>query len=192
VSDRTQLLDEQLPRWDVSEYHETRVAAAPARTWAAIREADLAASVVVKALLVLRSLPSLLADPGAFPGATRFTLDEALRHGFRLLAEAPGREVVIGVTGSFWRPTGNIATTDPARFREPVPPGMARAAWNFVVAEADGGSLLTTETRVLCADEASRRSFRRYWRLVGPFSGLIRHRMLASIRATAEAPRARP
>jgi hypothetical protein len=181
------LIDDQLPRWDVAEHHETRVAAPPVRTWAAIREADLAASVIVKALLLLRSLPALVTGRTPLRGPAVLRLDDVLGHGFRLLAEAPGREVVIGVTGSFWRPTGNIAPTDPARFREPPPAGMARAAWNFVVAEADGGSLLTTETRVLCADEASRRSFRRYWRLVGPLSGLIRHRMLASIRRVAEA-----
>ena len=34
---------------------------------------------------------------------------------------------------------------------------------------------------MLCADAASLRSFRRYWVVVGPFSGLIRTLMLRSI-----------
>lgn len=42
-----------------------------------------------------------------------------------------------------------------------------------------------TETRVQCLDTASRRSFRRYWRVVGPFSGLIRWVMLRAVREAA-------
>jgi hypothetical protein len=41
---------------------------------------------------------------------------------------------------------------------------------------------LTTETRIRCADAATRRHFRRYWRLVGPGSGLIRHAILGQVR----------
>ena len=44
-----------------------------------------------------------------------------------------------------------------------------------------GRSQLTTETRVAATDAASRRSFGRYWRVVGPFSALIRRRWLRSI-----------
>ena len=44
---------------------------------------------------------------------------------------------------------------------------------------------MSTETRVLCADAAALRSFRRYWLVVGPFSGLIRILMLRAIAATA-------
>jgi hypothetical protein len=40
---------------------------------------------------------------------------------------------------------------------------------------------LTTETRVLLTDEASRRAFARYWLLIRPFSGLIRRRWLAAV-----------
>lgn len=185
------LIDEYLPRYDVNEYHELRIAAPPPRTYAAIWEADLARSRIVKALFGLRSIPSWLSDPAAARRfSTRVTLRDALRQGFCLLDEKPGCEVVIGVTGSFWRPTGNIALTDPTRFRDPVPAGMARAAWNFVVAEqTDGNSLLTTETRVLCADAAALRSFRRYWLVVGPFSALIRRHMLGSIAAAAQSGR---
>jgi hypothetical protein len=119
---------------------------------------------------------------------TRLTLDGIVRHGFSLLAEERGCEVVLGVSGCFWKPTGNISASDPARFRDPPPAGTARAAWNFTVSQpSDGVSLLSTETRVLCADEAALRSFRRYWMVVGPFSGLIRIHMLRAIGRAAEA-----
>ena len=63
---------------------------------------------------------------------------------------------------------------------------MAVAAWNFTVLPTDEGSLLATETRVRCTDDAARRSFARYWRVVRPFSGLIRTEALRAIRRTAE------
>ena len=47
-------------------------------------------------------------------------------------------------------------------------------------------TLLATETRVLCLDTASRRRFRLYWTLIGPFSGLIRKDILRSIKRQAE------
>lgn len=181
------LIDDYLPRYDVSEYHETVVPASTAAIYAAIEQADLAGSWLVKLLFGLRGLPSQLSGRGEqrSPFAP-VTLRDVERAGFCRLAEEPGREIVLGVTGSFWKLTGNVARTDPARFREPPPAGTARAAWNFVVAGGGPGkSLLSTETRVLCADAASLRSFRRYWWVVGPFSGLIRTHMLRSIAAAA-------
>jgi hypothetical protein len=52
---------------------------------------------------------------------------------------------------------------------------MALALW---AEPAGDGSLLVTETRVAANDAAARRAFARYWRLVGPFSALIRRRWL--------------
>jgi hypothetical protein len=43
----------------------------------------------------------------------------------------------------------------------------------------DGRALLYTETRVAAMDDRARRAFRRYWLVVGPFSGLVRRRWLA-------------
>ena len=47
--------------------------------------------------------------------------------------------------------------------------------------------LLSTETRVHAADNATRRRFGRYWRLIRPFSGLIRIVFLRAARRRAEA-----
>jgi hypothetical protein len=45
------------------------------------------------------------------------------------------------------------------------------------------GAQLSTETRIQAVDEAARRAFARYWRIVGPFSGVIRRRSLKHIAA---------
>jgi hypothetical protein len=44
---------------------------------------------------------------------------------------------------------------------------------------------LTTETRVRCTDERSRRAFARYWYVIRPFSGLVRRSWLRAARRRA-------
>jgi hypothetical protein len=55
------------------------------------------------------------------------------------------------------------------------------------VTAVGGGCALATETRIRCADPATLRAFRRYWRLVAPGSGLIRHAILGQVRREAMA-----
>ena len=106
---------------------------------------------------------------------------------FALLGERPNRELVLGLVGRFWATSGDLQRLDAGEFRDFGRPGYAKAAWNFSVEEQhDGTTLLTTETRVLCLDTASRRRFRLYWTLIGPFSGLIRKDILRSIKRQAE------
>ena len=94
---------------------------------------------------------------------------------------------MLGVTGRFWRPTGNLSPFHRPDFDLPVPAGMARGVWNFSVSErGNGQTTLSTETRVICGDPASRRKFLAYWVIVRPFSGLIRLIMLRRVRKFAE------
>ena len=61
-------------------------------------------------------------------------------------------------------------------------------AIEFRAERIPGGSRLSTETRVRAADERTRRRFRLYWLLIGPFSALIRRRWLAAVIASAKRP----
>ncbi len=92
----------------------------------------------------------------------------------------------MGITGRFWTLTAAIVQVPPDRFRDALPTGLAQAVWNFRVAEARGGAELSTETRIRCADGDTLRQFRRYWRLVAPGSGLIRHAILRQVRCEAQ------
>lgn len=104
-----------------------------------------------------------------------------------LLDEKPNEEIVIGVVGKFWQLTGNIQHIPPDRFVKFEENGFAKAAWNFSLrSEATNKSILTTETRIRCTDESSRRKFKRYWAFIGPFSGIIRKEMLRVIKRDAE------
>lgn len=68
-------------------------------------------------------------------------------------------------------------------------PGYAKAAFSFELAPAGERTLLTTETRVLATDEAAKRSFGRYWRLIHLGSAAIRIAWLRAIRRRADRSR---
>lgn len=155
--------------------------------YAALLSAPLASSLVVRALLQLRSLPSrLLSGTLGNVGSTYVTLGDTIRSGFFLVDEQPGREMVLGAVGRFWKMRGGMKCGATIEDLDPIPPGNAAALWNFRVVRNGNGSTLHTETRIRCADAASRRSFRRYWFVVRPFSALIRREMLRSIKRFAE------
>jgi len=187
-------LDDHLPRFDFVERHALDVSAPPAAAFAAIRRADLGGGPLTRTLFFLRALPGLAVAPRET--ARRFlarreplplTFGALASVGFVILGEDPGREIVLGTIGRFWRPSGGMRPFASAEFGAFAEEGWAKAAWNFrVEARPSGGAILFTETRVLCTDPLSRRRFRRYWRIVRPFSGLIRIEMLSAIRREAE------
>jgi hypothetical protein len=193
------LLDDYLPEFDVRTSYATRIAASPARVYASLWTANFDHWGVTRALYAVRTLPSFPARPREtwrrFRDelfCRRFILKGMLSEGFALLEERPGQELVLGTVGRFWRARGELCAVSPAQFHAPTPSGTAKAAWNFEVGlRADGATELRTETRVLCADVATRRHFRAYWMLIRPFSGLIRQEMLAAVRSAAESGQSR-
>ena len=181
------LIDSFAPNPDAVETHSIAINAAGEQVYHALWTADLGGSLAIKILMGLRSLPAfLLHRSHARPRNQRITLQTIIDSGFGVLAEKPGEEIVLGVTGRFWRPTGNLSPFNRADFDKAVSPGLARGVWNFRVEESAGGkAILSTQTRVICGDPASRRKFRLYWLFVRPFSGLIRRIMLKNVRNAA-------
>jgi hypothetical protein len=188
------LIDDLLPRFDAVERHSTVIRAPRARVYDALRTTDFAASPIVRLLLGLRALPAAVAAPRrawrkhrAHRRHSALTLASILEGGFVLLADAPGEEVVLGAAGRFWTARGARCALDAARFRKFDQPGSALAAWNFTFRDVGGGiTRVSTETRVRCTDNASRRLFRAYWLFVRPFSGLIRRLILRELRFSVE------
>ena len=98
------------------------------------------------------------------------------RYGWELLGENPG-EIVLGQIGRPWKAAGATggAVAAPAEFAAYDKPGYAKVALSLRVdPRGTASSILTMETRVALTDAASVLRFRRYWRVIGPFSGLIR------------------
>ena len=183
------LLDTFLPDYDAREYHATDVRAPVEQVYAALRTADLGASLIIRGLFLLRGVAFLLQPRARRQQRRTRTLDDFLQSGFVLLGERPDEELVLGLIGRFWTPRGDTRGIPAARFQAFAEPGYAKAVWNFALSPCDHGVVhLSTETRVLCLDAASRRRFRRYWTLISPWSGLIRREMLRTIRRAAEQP----
>jgi hypothetical protein len=193
-------LDDLMPVYDVVERHGTVVRAAPEHVFAAIREADLSGGMVTRVLLAARAVPAAFLAVARHPrtaldewrgrrasGRRGTRLADFERAGFRIVAERAPEELVIGLVGRFWTPRGDLrADVSQADFASGPPPGYALAGWNFTVTpRRDGLTELRTETRVWCAPDA-RASFRAYWLIVRPGSGLIRRAMLRAIRREAE------
>lgn|SRR5262245_3865168 len=191
------LLDDFLPEFDVRTHHAIRVAAPRDHVYACVWRTDFDYWGLTRALYAVRTLPTFVSSPQEtrrrFLNESQrqhFTLQDLLANGFALLDEQSGSELVLGTVGRFWRARGQLCAPSPQRFVEAAPRGTAKAAWNFSVRRhPNGGTELRTETRVLCADLATRWRFRAYWTLIRPFSGLIRREMLVAVRAQAEATR---
>jgi hypothetical protein len=172
AGDAVPLIDDFMPAFDAVERHALTIAAPPAVVYGAISRVDFARSRPIRWLLRMRGLGT----------RGRLTLGDVTRRGFVLLAERPGSEMLFGIAGRFWTPSGGRVTLDPDGFRRFERAGYAKAVWDFRVADAGHGSTrLTTETRIRCVDSTARRRFRVYWAFVRPFSGLIRILMLRAV-----------
>ena len=181
-------LDDHLPSYQWNEVHSTRVAAPPDRVLAAVRELTAREVPLLVVLMGLRRVPDAVLRRSAGRlgrGLDRPLLDGMTAGGFVLLAERPD-ELVLGVVGRFWTADGGVEPVGPEGFAAFDSPGFAKGAVNFHARAEGGVTLLTTETRIQATDDSARRSFGRYWRLVGPFSALIRRAWLRAIRKRAE------
>ncbi len=155
-------LDAFMPAYEFSTRHAVAVAVDPVRADRALREVTFKEVPLVRVLLLARGIGMRRGEDTVLgtmvPRAT-------------ILEDVPGEGVVLTLSGQFWRLRG----------RGPEAPAMA--VMDF---RALPGSL-ATETRVHVPDPVSRRKFGQYWRIVRPFSGLIRMVVLRAAKRRAEA-----
>ncbi len=172
------MIDEFLPEYDFEEKHSITIHADAATVYEAAQDANFGESWIVRTLLTLRGM-----------SADALTLRNLSYSKFQILGERPASELLIGLAGKFWTPWGDLQDVNAENFKAFDKSGYAKAAWNFSIDTdaADGkATRLTTETRIKCLDDSSRRCFGFYWTFVQPFSGLIRMEMLKTIKRRAE------
>ena len=185
-------IDRHLPSYDATQIRHVVVEADPETTFEAILHADLTQTgPVVAALNRLRVFPARVAallgrgEPPTIPEVLTFG-DLADDGEWILLEESPGRELVVGAVGTFWRPVIEWKSVDPDAFASFDEPGYAKLAIGFSVRRyGENRSLVTYEARTKGTDPASRRKFLRYWRLIGPFAGYLMMRALDRIAVDA-------
>ena len=189
-------LDEFVPEFQLSEFHARVVHAAPEKIDRAIRTVSAEEIRLFRLFTWIRNPrrpwsrepESILNPPSKAP-----ILDVALRSGFMMLFDEPGREIVLGTLVIRPRGTRIASEGGPAetarRFAALSAPGYAKAALSFrIEPRPDGSCRLTTETRIFATDAATARRFARYWRFVLPGSALLRVTWLDAIRKRAERP----
>jgi hypothetical protein len=156
-------LDDVLPSYEFATRHEVAVNAGAVEADRALREVTFREVPLARGLLFARGLGGRRARDNVLatmvPRAT-------------VLEDVPGEGIILTLTGQFWRLRGR---------------GSEAPATAVIDFRSRPGSL-TTETRVHVPDAVSRRKFARYWRVVRPFSGVIRVQVLRAAKRRAEGP----
>jgi len=174
------LLDEVLPTFDVSSKYDIRVRATPDRIYRVLQE-GVPTGLLTKVLMVLRRIPHFLVRRKK---STGFRTENA----FYKLKQSQNREIVIGIIGQFWKPVYKPWPVDSLdQFLEFQKEGYCKAALNLRISPFNSREcIVSTETRVVGYGSA-KEPFANYWRVIAPFSALIRKEILRKIKSKAEA-----
>ena len=179
------LFDRYMPAFEVAEQNDVQVAAPAAITYEVLRAMDPLDSPLVRAIFRGREL--LLGAEHGSPQQRQSIVDQTVALGWRVLAEEPGREIVVGAVTKPWEPNVTFRGLPPDEFVAFSEPGYVKIAWTLAV-ESLGPerSVAWTETRVTTTDAEARRLFRRYWAVFSPGILAIRYAGLRRVRADAE------
>jgi len=178
-------LDRLMPEYDIVERHRVRIDAPPHVVFAAAQHVDLQQSLLIRLIIKLRALAM---------GATlresnhpRGLIAETTSMGWGVLAEIPGKAIVMGAATQPWcadvifRPLASGAF---ATFSEP---DQVKIVWTLRVMSAyPHGTVVVTETRAVATDAAARAKFRHYWTRVKPGVVAIRWILLRLLKKEVE------
>jgi len=185
AEDADPLLDQFMPVYDVAERHRIPVAAPAETTLAAACDQDLMALPVVRTIfkargLVLGSRPDTAVRPRGLLALTRSI-------GWSILADVPGREIVMGAVTQPWCADVVFRPLPPGEFAAFDTPDYVKIVWTLRADPTSSHeSVFRTETRVVTTNPAARAKFRWYWARFSPGIRLIRRLSLGPLRRTAE------
>jgi hypothetical protein len=179
-------LQELLPDPDHVTRQSRWIAAPPSVVWDALHEVNLTGLPVTVVLSAARFLPVLLAGKGFGHLHDRPFLEVLPVP--KLSSDAPS-SVLFGGALQAWRLTGGKEPPelDAAGLRAWSEPGWVKAGMDFRLTPLGHGTELSSETRVVSTDDASRRRFGFYWVFVQPGSSAIRWEVLTAVALKAEA-----
>lgn len=168
------LINQQLPRYDYRDAYQVVIMAPPEIVWDAVMQLDFLELPLFHSLFAIRALPTRLADLTAL-GA------------FTVVAERPGREIVLGAVGRPWRPDYAPTPFAAHAFAGFDQPGVAKIAWSWMVKPLGSGqTLLVVEWRTQLTNTEARSHFRRYWTIVSRGVRLLARIALAGIKSDCE------
>ena len=179
------LLDRVMPRYDIVERHHVAVGASADITFGAACKQDLMSLPVVQSIFKAREL-ILGSDPDT-ARRPRGLLELTKSIGWGVLAEVPGREIVMGAVTQPWHANVVFRPLPPDEFAAFNEPGYVKIVWTLR-ADPRGAhaSIFRTETRAVATDAYARAKFRQYWSFLSPGIILIRWASLHPLKSKAE------
>ncbi|MEQ8733490.1 MAG: hypothetical protein RIC29_01085 [Rhodospirillaceae bacterium] len=173
-------LNSLLPEYQFSEHHTTVVLGKPDQVFDAVEAMDLSDSRIARVLMRLWRIPAKMVS-NKVSDRNMSVAD------FLPLVRTPPTDLARGLIGGRNAPADK-STIDADVFRAFDEPGCIKLVWAFWLTDlGDDRVRVDTATRVLCTDNKTLRAFRIYWLIIRPWSGLIRMRLLASIKRNTEA-----
>jgi hypothetical protein len=193
------LLDIFMPEYEIAECHHIAVLAPAETTFAAACEVEMAKSGITQAIFRARELAL-----GCVPGSAqrksvqllernvgrsepKGLIEDVKAQGWEVLAEIPGREIILGTVTQPWVKNTVFRSVPPEEFASFEEPGYVKIVFTLRADPVTASqSVARTETRVVTTDAEARTKFRRYWALFSPGIILIRRALLRSVKNEAE------
>jgi len=169
------LIEKYMPEYHFAEKHSILIKQSPQHIWPIIDQMDMSGSRIIRFLFALRGMPARMTS-----------LEGLSKERFIRLEQKQNEDLVIGLIGQFWKPSGNLQLFSPPDFTNWNHEGFCKGTWDFTIRPQGDYSLVETETRVFCTNEKTRQQFSRYWFFIRPFSGLIRKEILKGLKKKAE------
>jgi hypothetical protein len=179
------LLNRFMPVYDVADRHQVHVAAPAEVTLAAACVMDIESSAIVRGIFKTREwILNSAADKAVRP---RELLAGMKSLGWGVLADQPGREIVLGGATKPWEANPNFRALPPGEFAEFCEPGFVKILWTLR-ADPYGSNqcIFRSETRAVATDSTARRRFRLYWAFLSPGIIAIRRALLPKVKSAAE------
>lgn len=194
------LLDKYLPVYDFTEVHTIRIKATPEEAYRAVEETTWAeVNGIVRLMFYIRELPEkLVGRTGQSLKTGRPIMEQLEQNGFTVIEKQPPGECVFGLIvpgkiGRVWDKSsgtdGEVANAE--EFLAFNDPGFLMVIANLLVKDTDTPGVVTvyTESRTKGLSPRAVKDFTPYWRIIRPWSGLIRRLWLRGIRRHAEQSR---
>ena len=170
------LIDDFMPNFEFSDAQKANINAGRAQVFRGIKTFNMGDSTSIRWLFKMRGIPT-----------ENLTISDFEKANFKILAEKPDEEVVLGLIGEFKSLTGGLVQIESDKFRDFNHAGFIKAVWNLAVTEtANGKSSLTTEIRIHPTDAGSLSKVKTYWGMLKPPSQMIRKEILKLIKKQAE------
>ena len=187
------LLDDLLPTYDATRVEHRVVAGRPAEVYEVALNVDFLDAVRRNRAVRGRVCASGRRRARRRPAARRAPADPPEPESLRLadmgdpgdwmrLGADPPNEIAFGVIGRFWSGETQWEQIESSEFAAFDRPGFAKIACNLSFRPyGDKATLVSYEARTKATDEASRRAFLRYWRVVSPGVGIVMRSLLKVI-----------